>query len=264
MTVSVSNGLKQIPTHPHTLPYLSEKHQTNHSWPLDIKCYVLCLELHCMISWLGSSSVSITEIAVGRGLSEKESSHQYQCLQKCYSYWYLLDYMILIAANEPSYPDNWEIYRRWISRKMINKGQICENQTWIYLPDPSVEGRPVPSPDRIWTPLPRDAYLELFSGLSHLMSGVFIFATQAALDAKSRVRFEDSDCWERIRKKLLPSPQDFEGHSQKWRDKLPNSCVWSKAIPKNRDMKKMKVSFFHQRPALSTRFDIFVITYRVT
>ena len=29
-------------------------------------------------------------------------------------------------------------------------------------------------------------------------------------------------------------------------------------------MKKVKVSFFHQRHALLTSFDIFVVTYRVT
>ncbi len=36
------------------------------------------------------------------------------------------------------------------------------------------------------------------------------------------------------------------------------------AIPENKDMKRMKFSFFHQRHALSTSFDIFVVTYRVT
>ena len=39
----------------------------------------------------------------------------------------------------------------------------------------------------------------------------------------------------------------------------------SSAIPENRDMKKMKFSCFsHQRHALSTSFDIAVVTYRVT
>ena len=36
------------------------------------------------------------------------------------------------------------------------------------------------------------------------------------------------------------------------------------AIPENREFKKWKFSFFHQRHALSTSFDIFVVTYRVT
>ena len=38
------------------------------------------------------------------------------------------------------------------------------------------------------------------------------------------------------------------------------------AMPENREMKtwKMKFSFFRQRHALSTSFDIFVVTYRVT
>ncbi len=36
------------------------------------------------------------------------------------------------------------------------------------------------------------------------------------------------------------------------------------AIPENREFKKWKFSFFHQRHALSMIFDIFVITYRVT
>ncbi len=36
------------------------------------------------------------------------------------------------------------------------------------------------------------------------------------------------------------------------------------AIPENREMKKMKFSFFHQRHALPTSFDIFAVTYRVT
>ncbi len=35
------------------------------------------------------------------------------------------------------------------------------------------------------------------------------------------------------------------------------------AIPENREMEKMKCSFLGQRQALSTSFDIFVITYRV-
>ncbi len=36
------------------------------------------------------------------------------------------------------------------------------------------------------------------------------------------------------------------------------------AIPENREFKKWKFSFFHQRHALSTSFDIFVVTYRET
>ena len=36
------------------------------------------------------------------------------------------------------------------------------------------------------------------------------------------------------------------------------------AIPENREFKKWKFSFFCQRHALSTSFDIFVVTYRVT
>ncbi len=38
----------------------------------------------------------------------------------------------------------------------------------------------------------------------------------------------------------------------------------STAIPENRELKKWKFSFFGQRQALLTSFDIFVITYRVT
>ncbi len=37
-----------------------------------------------------------------------------------------------------------------------------------------------------------------------------------------------------------------------------------RAIPENREFQKWKLSFFHQRHALLTSFDIFVITYRVT
>ncbi len=37
-----------------------------------------------------------------------------------------------------------------------------------------------------------------------------------------------------------------------------------RAIPENRDMNKINCSFFHQRHALLTSFDIFVVTYRVT
>ncbi len=36
------------------------------------------------------------------------------------------------------------------------------------------------------------------------------------------------------------------------------------AIPENREFRKWKFSFSHQRHALSTSFDIFVVTYRVT
>ena len=36
------------------------------------------------------------------------------------------------------------------------------------------------------------------------------------------------------------------------------------AIPENRESKKWKFSFFRQRHALLTSFDIFVVTYRVT
>ncbi len=36
------------------------------------------------------------------------------------------------------------------------------------------------------------------------------------------------------------------------------------AIPENRKMKNMKVSFSHRRHTLTTSFDIFVVTYRVT
>ncbi len=40
---------------------------------------------------------------------------------------------------------------------------------------------------------------------------------------------------------------------------------WGKlAIPENRKFKKRKSSFFHQRHALWTSLDIFVVTYRVT
>ncbi len=37
-----------------------------------------------------------------------------------------------------------------------------------------------------------------------------------------------------------------------------------RAIPENREFKKCKFNFFYQRHALSTSFDIFVVTYRVT
>ncbi len=38
----------------------------------------------------------------------------------------------------------------------------------------------------------------------------------------------------------------------------------AEAIPENREFQKWKLSFFRQRHTLSTSFDIFVITYRVT
>ncbi len=41
------------------------------------------------------------------------------------------------------------------------------------------------------------------------------------------------------------------------------SCLFL-AIPENKEFKKWKFSFFYQRHALSTSFDIFVVTYRVT
>ena len=44
----------------------------------------------------------------------------------------------------------------------------------------------------------------------------------------------------------------------------PFSVCPEKAIPENREIKKWKLSFFHQRHALSMSFNIFVVTYRVT
>ncbi len=38
-------------------------------------------------------------------------------------------------------------------------------------------------------------------------------------------------------------------------------CIFFPAIPENREIKKWKFSFFHQRHELSTSFDIFVVTY---
>ncbi len=43
----------------------------------------------------------------------------------------------------------------------------------------------------------------------------------------------------------------------------PVTCAEA-AIPENREIQKWKLSFFRQRHTLSTSFDIFVITYRVT
>ncbi len=46
---------------------------------------------------------------------------------------------------------------------------------------------------------------------------------------------------------------------------LAAAMVWGPpAIRENREFKKWKFSFFHQRHALSISFDIFVVTYRVT
>ena len=45
--------------------------------------------------------------------------------------------------------------------------------------------------------------------------------------------------------------------------KWPCSHWANRAIPENREFKKWKFSFFHQRHALLTSFDIFVVTYRV-
>ena len=48
-----------------------------------------------------------------------------------------------------------------------------------------------------------------------------------------------------------------------WRGECHTAKRWL-ATPENREIKKMKFSFFHQRHELSTSFDIFVVTYRVT
>ena len=45
---------------------------------------------------------------------------------------------------------------------------------------------------------------------------------------------------------------------------LPAEYWLNMAIPENREIKKWKFSFFCQRHALSTSFDIFVVTYRGT
>ncbi len=48
-----------------------------------------------------------------------------------------------------------------------------------------------------------------------------------------------------------------------WRGGGKAGASWA-AIPENREFKKWKFSFFHQRHTLLTSFDIFVVTYRVT
>ncbi len=48
------------------------------------------------------------------------------------------------------------------------------------------------------------------------------------------------------------------------RDETPSGGLLESAIPENRELKKWKFSFFHQRYTLLTSFDIFVVTYSVT
>ncbi len=53
----------------------------------------------------------------------------------------------------------------------------------------------------------------------------------------------------------------------KWKAKTQCIVTWlfhKTAIPDNREFQKWKLSFFRQRHTLSTSFNIFVITYRVT